>query len=137
MFHPLEVVDWSIYLIIALFSLCPTQVTTYKSGAQNSNSLSQLGTVDSGALMRKGPVAWPYKHQAMIGKCTHIDLYFGFGISVAMKEITAKYPEHLQKIKFFLFKKTPKFSKYKKNQYQLIFSFFFLTKQHYENLNLK
>jgi hypothetical protein len=42
------------------FSLPPQYVTTYMSGAQNSNSRSQLGTVDSGALMRNGFVTYPY-----------------------------------------------------------------------------
>lgn len=44
------------HLITALFSLSPIYVTTYKSGAQNSNSRSQLTIVDKGALIRKGPL---------------------------------------------------------------------------------
>ena len=43
----------------ARLSLSPTYVTTYMSGAQNSNSRSQLMMVDSGALMRNGPRLWP------------------------------------------------------------------------------
>lgn len=40
-------------------SLSPMYVTTYRSGAQNSNSLSQLMIVDRGALTRNGPLEWP------------------------------------------------------------------------------
>ena len=47
------------HLITALFSLSPVYVTTYKSGAQNSNSLSQLMMVDRGALIRNGPLVCP------------------------------------------------------------------------------
>ena len=48
-----------LYLMTARLSLSPTYVMTYKSGAQNSNSLSQLMMVDSGALTRNGPLQWP------------------------------------------------------------------------------
>ena len=43
-----------LYLMTIRLSFNPTYVKTYSSGAQNSNSLSQLGTVVNGALMRKG-----------------------------------------------------------------------------------
>ena len=47
------------YLITPRHSLSPPYVTTYKFGAQNANSLSQLMRVDNGAEMRKGPSEWP------------------------------------------------------------------------------
>lgn len=44
------------YLMTARQSLSPVYVTTYRFGAQNSNSLSQLMMVDSGAPTKKGPL---------------------------------------------------------------------------------
>lgn len=42
----------SFSLMIARLSLSPVYVTTWKSGAHSSNSLSQLMMVESGALTR-------------------------------------------------------------------------------------
>ena len=50
------------YLITCLFSRCPEYVTTYISGAQNSNSRSQFTIVDNGTQIKKGPSHLPSFH---------------------------------------------------------------------------
>lgn len=61
--HITQQINCQMHLMVALQTLSPAYVTTYISGAQNSNSLSQLIIVDKGALIKNGPGEWPWEKE--------------------------------------------------------------------------